>query len=139
MRSFHRFCLEEGFVDADPSEEVGAPRVPQGIPKALTEAEVEALLGAVVGDDPRALRDRAILETLYATGVRISELVGLDRRDLDLDDVAASASSARATRSGSSRSVAPRGRRWRTTCAGAGRELERPATRHPRRRATRCC
>ncbi len=85
VRSFHRFCLEEGLVDGDPSEEVGAPRVPQGIPKALTEDEVEALLGAVVGDDPRALRDRAILETLYATGVRISELVGLDRRDLDFD------------------------------------------------------
>jgi integrase/recombinase XerD len=85
VRSFHRFCREEGIVDADPSEEVGAPRVPQGIPKALTEEEVDALLGAVVGDDPRALRDRAILETLYATGVRISELVGLDRRDLDFD------------------------------------------------------
>lgn len=86
VRSFHRFCLEEGFLASDPSEEVGAPRVPQGIPKALTEDEVEALLGAVVGDTPRALRDRAIVETLYATGVRISELVGLDRRDLDLDD-----------------------------------------------------
>ncbi|MGH8983369.1 MAG: site-specific tyrosine recombinase XerD [Acidimicrobiia bacterium] len=86
VRSFHRFCVDEGFVSADPSEEVGAPRVPQGIPKALSEDEVEALLGAVPGDDPRALRDRAILETLYATGVRISELAGLDRRDLDLDD-----------------------------------------------------
>jgi len=86
VRSFHRFCLEEGLLAVDPSEEVGAPRVPQGIPKALTEAEVEALLGAVVGDTAGALRDRAILETLYATGIRISELVGLDRRDLDLDD-----------------------------------------------------
>jgi integrase/recombinase XerD len=86
VRSFHRFCLEEGFLAVDPSEEVGAPRVPLGIPKALTEDEVEALLGAVVGETARVLRDRAIVETLYATGVRISELVGLDRRDLDLDD-----------------------------------------------------
>ncbi|HMF04499.1 MAG TPA: site-specific tyrosine recombinase XerD [Acidimicrobiia bacterium] len=86
VRSFHRFCLEEGLLALDPSEEVGAPRVPQGIPKALTEDQVEALLGAVVGDTPRALRDRAIVETLYATGARISELVGLDRRDVDLDD-----------------------------------------------------
>jgi integrase/recombinase XerD len=86
FRSFHRFCLEEGFLAVDPSEEVGAPRVPLGIPKALTEDEVEALLGAVVGETARVLRDRAIVETLYATGVRISELVGLDRRDLDLDD-----------------------------------------------------
>ncbi|HUF84678.1 MAG TPA: site-specific integrase, partial [Acidimicrobiia bacterium] len=85
VRSFHRFCVDEGFLAADPSEEVGAPRVPQGIPKALTEAEVGALLEAVIGDDARADRDRAILETLYAAGVRISELVGLDRRDLDLD------------------------------------------------------
>ena len=86
VRSFHRFCVDEGFVGADPSEEVRAPRVPQGIPKALSEGDVEALLGAVPDDSPRALRDRAILETLYATGVRISELIGLDRRDLDLDD-----------------------------------------------------
>jgi len=85
VRSFHRFCVDEGLVGADPSEEVDAPRVPQGIPKALSEDEVEALLGAVPGDDPRARRDRAILETLYASGVRISELIGLDRRDLDLD------------------------------------------------------
>jgi integrase/recombinase XerD len=86
VRSFHRFCLEEGLLAADPSGEVGAPTVPLGIPKALTEDEVDALLGAVVGDTARSLRDRAIVETLYATGVRISELVGLDRRDLDLDD-----------------------------------------------------
>src|SRR5438067_4172887 len=84
VRSFHRFCVEEGLLDFDPSEEVGAPRVPQGIPKALTEAEVEALLGAVPGDGPRPQRDRAILEMLYAGGLRISELVGLDLGDVDL-------------------------------------------------------
>jgi integrase/recombinase XerD len=86
VRSFHRFCAEEGFLAVDPSELVGAPRVPQGIPKALSESEVESLLDAVVGDTARARRDRAIVETLYATGVRISELVGLDRRDVDLED-----------------------------------------------------
>jgi integrase/recombinase XerD len=86
VRSFHRFVVDEGFGSADPSEEIGTPRVPQGIPKALSEKEVDALLGAVPGDGPRALRDRAILETLYATGVRISELIGLDRRDLDFED-----------------------------------------------------
>jgi integrase/recombinase XerD len=86
VRSFHRFCVEEGEGGSDPSEEVGAPRVPQGIPKALTEAEVTALLSAVTGDGPLAQRDRAILETLYATGARISELVGLDRADVDLVD-----------------------------------------------------
>jgi integrase/recombinase XerD len=86
VRSFHRFCVEEGLLVADPSGDVGAPRVPQGIPKALTEAEVEALLGAVPGDGPRPQRDRAILELLYAGGLRISELVGLDLGDVDLYD-----------------------------------------------------
>ncbi len=86
VRSFHRFCVTEGHLAVDPSEDVTAPRVPQGIPKALTEPEVEALLGAVTGDHPTARRDRAILETLYATGLRISELVGLDVDGLDLDE-----------------------------------------------------
>ncbi|MCZ7526027.1 MAG: site-specific tyrosine recombinase XerD [Acidimicrobiia bacterium] len=86
VRSFHRFCVEEGIATDDPTEEVGAPTVPQGIPKALSEPEVEALVSGVTGDDPRSLRDRAILEALYATGIRISELVGLDLGDLDLTD-----------------------------------------------------
>jgi integrase/recombinase XerD len=86
VRSFHRFCVAEGLLARDPSDNVGAPRVPQGLPKALDEAEVEALLGAVPGDTPIALRDRALLETLYATGARISELVGLDLGDIELDD-----------------------------------------------------
>jgi integrase/recombinase XerD len=84
VRSFHRFCVDEGLVGSDPSDNIGAPRVPQGIPKALTEEEVDALLAAVPGDGPRAQRDRAILEVLYAGGLRISELVGLERSDLDL-------------------------------------------------------
>jgi integrase/recombinase XerD len=85
VRSFHRFCAREGLLTTDPSAEVGAPRVPQGIPKALTEPEVEALLAAVSGDDPLALRDRALLELLYGTGTRISEAVGLDLGDLDFE------------------------------------------------------
>ncbi|MGH8992290.1 MAG: site-specific tyrosine recombinase XerD [Acidimicrobiia bacterium] len=86
VRSFHGFCAEEGHAAGDPSADVAAPRVAQALPKALTEAEVEALLDAVVGDEPAALRDRAMLETLYATGVRVSELVGLDVGDLDLEE-----------------------------------------------------
>jgi integrase/recombinase XerD len=86
VRSFHRFCAREGLLERDPSEEVGAPRVPQGIPKALDEDDVEKLLGAVTGNDPLAQRDRALLELLYATGIRISEAVGLDVDDLDLED-----------------------------------------------------
>ena len=85
VRSLHRFLAEEGAAPHDPGAEVEAPRVPAGLPKALTEAEVQALLGAVAGDDPVARRDRAILEVLYGTGLRVSELVGLRLGDLDLE------------------------------------------------------
>ncbi len=84
IRGLHRFCVDERGALTDPTEGVGTPRIPQAIPKALTEPEVNQLLAAVVGDDPRALRNRAILETLYATGMRISELAGLRLGDLDL-------------------------------------------------------
>lgn len=86
VRSLHRFLLDEGHAGTDPTDDVGGPRVPQGLPKALTEPEVDGLLGAVVGDDPVARRDRAILEVLYGTGLRISELVGLSLADLALDE-----------------------------------------------------
>lgn len=84
VRTLHRFLVDEEIVDQDPVRDVASPRAPRGLPKALREDEVEALLGAVVGDDPVARRDRAILEVLYGSGVRISELTGLSLRDLDL-------------------------------------------------------
>jgi integrase/recombinase XerD len=83
VRSFHRFLVAEGFTEIDPTEDVGAPRVPQGIPKALTEDEVGELLDAVVETDPLGQRDKAILELLYGTGIRIGELVALDLDALD--------------------------------------------------------
>jgi integrase/recombinase XerD len=85
IRSLHRFLAEEGLAGTDPGARVETPRVPRGLPKALSEDEVTALLGAVVGDDPIARRDRAILEVLYGAGLRISELVGLSLGDLDVD------------------------------------------------------
>jgi len=85
VRSRHRFLAVEGHTASDPGALVEAPRVPAGLPKALTEDEVAALLDAVQGDDPVARRDRAMLEVLYATGLRISELVGLRLADLDLE------------------------------------------------------
>jgi integrase/recombinase XerD len=109
VRSFHRFCAREGFLDRDPSEEVGAPRVPAGIPKALDEQDVERLLDAVTGDDPLAQRDRALLELLYGTGIRISEAVGLDLADLDLED-----GTLRVLGKGSKERVVPVGRGART-------------------------
>ncbi|MGH9171727.1 MAG: tyrosine recombinase [Acidimicrobiales bacterium] len=83
IRGVHRFCVDERGVATDPTDGLPGPRLPQPIPKALSEAEVELLLSAVVGEDAKALRDRAILELLYATGVRISELAGLRLSDLD--------------------------------------------------------
>jgi integrase/recombinase XerD len=125
VRSFHRFCVEEGLLVSDPSEEIGGPRVPQGIPKALTETEIEALLDAVPGDGPRPQRDRAILETLYAGGLRISELVGLDLGDVDLMD-----GQVRVLGKGNKERVVPLGRTARAALGDyltTGRpELERP-------------
>ena len=86
VRSLHRFLVDEGQAEVDPTGDVGVPKVPQGLPKSLSEAEVEGLLGAVSGGSPKALRDRAILELLYSTGMRISELCGLDLDDLFLDE-----------------------------------------------------
>ena len=86
VRSLHRFCVDEGHAGIDPTEDVGTPRVPQGLPKALSEEEVDRLLGSVVGEDAVARRDRAILELLYGTGMRISELVGLSLVDLTLEE-----------------------------------------------------
>lgn len=84
VRSLHRFCALEGTSDTDPAVAVALPRVPRGVPKALREDEVTELIAAVVGDHALARRDRAILEVLYGTGLRISELVGLSLSDVDL-------------------------------------------------------
>jgi integrase/recombinase XerD len=83
VRMLHRFMAEEGVRRDDPTADVEGVRVPAGIPHPLTEAEVVQLLGAVVGSDPVSLRDRALLEFLYATGARISEACGLSLDDID--------------------------------------------------------
>ena len=82
LRGLHRFLLDEGLAVADPTTDVTAGRVPLRLPKALTEEEVSTLLGAVAGDGAAQRRDRALLEVLYGTGARISEVVGLDQADL---------------------------------------------------------
>lgn len=85
VRSLHRFLSEQGYRTSDPAADVEVPRVPKGLPKALSEGEVERLMDEVRGDDASARRDRVILEVLYGTGLRISELVGLSLSDVDLD------------------------------------------------------
>jgi len=84
VRNLHRFLVDEELLDTDPVRDVAAPRLGRGLPKALREDEVERLLAAVVGVDAVARRDRAILEVLYGTGARISELTGLSLRDIDV-------------------------------------------------------
>jgi integrase/recombinase XerD len=85
IRGFYRFAVREGRIDADPMENLKAPRAFTALPRYLTQAQVEALLEAPDTKSPLGIRDRAILEVLYATGLRVSELVGLRPADLDLD------------------------------------------------------
>lgn len=85
IRNLHRFMVAEGMRKDDPTADVDGVRVPAGIPKPLSEEDVGRLIDAVIGEDAIALRDRALLELLYATGARISEVCGLSLGDLDLE------------------------------------------------------
>ena len=78
LRNFYRFLLEEGEVDRDPTERLTPPRQWSTLPKYLNRDEVERLLATPSTDKPAGLRDRAMLELLYATGLRVSELCGLE-------------------------------------------------------------
>jgi integrase/recombinase XerD len=86
VRSLYRFLVQEGGAAGDPAVDVRPPPIPQSLPKALSEDEVLSLLASVTGTGPVALRDRAVLEVLYGTGARISELTGLSLSDLAVDD-----------------------------------------------------
>jgi integrase/recombinase XerD len=83
VRGLHAFALAEGLCGEDPAKAVRPPAPPRRLPKAISVPDVARLLDAA-GVGPAALRDRALLELLYATGARISEAVGLDVDDLDL-------------------------------------------------------
>ncbi|CAN5360781.1 site-specific tyrosine recombinase XerD [soil metagenome] len=82
VRGFMGFLVDEGVLGADPTTELTAPKLPSRLPKALTIEQMERVLAATDGDEAAQLRDKALLELLYATGARISEAVGLN-----LDDV----------------------------------------------------
>jgi integrase/recombinase XerD len=84
LRQFYQYALREGWVSADPSARIEAPHIGRPLPKSLTEAEVEALLEAPNLDEPEGLRDRTMLELLYATGLRVSELVDLRPEQVSL-------------------------------------------------------
>ena len=84
-KSFFSFLLEEGAITRDPTENLSSPRMGRSLPDALTLDEVEALLSTPNGDSAVDLRDRAMLELMYASGMRVGELVSLDLGDIDLE------------------------------------------------------
>jgi integrase/recombinase XerD len=85
VRGLHKFAVLDGMLSIDVAREVHPPAPPRRLPKALPLDRVEMLLEACQLDDPLGVRDRALLELLYSTGARISEAVGLDLDDIDLD------------------------------------------------------
>ena len=86
LKRFYRYLLRENLIAADPTLNLDSPKLPRSLPKTLTEADVERLLHSADTATPLGLRDRAMLETLYATGLRVSELVGLKLTAVNLND-----------------------------------------------------
>jgi integrase/recombinase XerD len=85
LKRFFQFAVREGLRPDDPAVDLDSPKLPRSLPKSLSEAEVEALLHAPDTGTSLGLRDRAMLETLYASGLRVSELVGLKTQQVSLD------------------------------------------------------
>lgn len=85
LRSFYRFARREGLVDTNPAKPLRNPRPDRKLPHFLTPDEILKLLSTPPATDPQGLRDRAILETMYSAGLRVSEVVGINVSDLDLD------------------------------------------------------
>jgi len=85
LRRFYRLQAMQGTLPADPTLRIRSPKLPRRLPKHLSEPQVEALLRAPDTETPLGLRDRAMLETLYATGLRVSELVGLKLGQIGFD------------------------------------------------------
>jgi integrase/recombinase XerD len=105
LRAFYRHLRREGAVDADPTAALSTPRRGERLPSVLGRAEVTRLLEQPSGTDPIALRDRALLELLYASGLRASELVDLETSQVDLE-----AGLVRALGKGSKERLVPVGR-----------------------------
>lgn len=83
LRSFFRFLVREKYLKTDPTSGIRGPRHQKPLPSVLTNDEVSSLLLSIKGSEPIDIRDRAILETLYSTGMRVSELISLDMDDID--------------------------------------------------------
>ncbi len=86
LRSFFRFLLREALVKTNPTETLRSPRLPKRLPRVLTKDDAAALMAFPTGPSPLSLRDRALLETMYSTGARVSEAAGINLNDLDEAD-----------------------------------------------------
>ncbi len=85
LKRLYQYLLREGRISADPTLQIDTPRLPRSLPKTLTERDVESLLAAPEVENPIGLRDRTMLETLYASGLRVSELVGVTLAQVSQD------------------------------------------------------
>lgn len=86
IRSFFQFCVTRGWLSENPARVVATPRLERRVPSFLSEQEVADFLETPSSDDPLDLRDRAMLELLYATGIRVSELVAIDEEDVSFQE-----------------------------------------------------
>jgi len=121
IRTYFRFLFGEGHVTTDPTTQLETPKTWRTLPEILTVSEVEALLAAPNPDEPLAWRDRSLLEVAYATGVRVSELIGLGVSDVWFDDALV-----RVFGKGAKERLVPMGRRAMGAVAVYSREV-RPA------------
>lgn len=104
LRRFYRYCLRENKISVDPTIQIESPKLPRSLPKSLNEDEVVALLNAPNLNEPAGLRDRAMLELLYACGLRVSELVSIKTTEVSVSD-----SVVRVTGKGSKTRLVPMG------------------------------
>ena len=118
LRTYYKFLVGEGIVARDPSERIESPKRWRTLPTVLSVGDVERLLGAPNTDEPLAIRDRAMLEFAYATGVRVSELVGLTLQDILFEEGVA-----RVFGKGAKERVVPVGRRALGAVALYAREI----------------
>jgi integrase/recombinase XerD len=84
IKSFYLYLLKRGYVKSDPTEQIKAPKIEKKVPETLTIEEINLLLGQPYKNNPKELRDKAMLELLYATGMRVSELISIKLKDVNL-------------------------------------------------------
>jgi integrase/recombinase XerD len=105
VRGLHKYARKNDHTSADPASMLDGVKTPRSLPKAIPLQDIEKLIDSVQGDDPVSLRDRAMLELMYSCGLRISELIGLNLEDLDLEE-----RTVRAFGKGSKERIVPLGR-----------------------------